>query len=156
MKLLTKEYRNHIKMQESVVFAKKSLKINIWKIKKYCKVRDHCHYARKHRGAANRICNLKHRVTKKMPVTFHNGSNYDYHFIIKELWEEFKKKITCCGENTEKCIIFTVLIETKVTRIDKMEKKLQTIYLTYYNLLIVKNLWHAHYQILSLICLEES
>ena len=91
-----------------------------------------------------------------MPVTFHNGSNYDYHFIIKELGEEFKTKITCFGENAEKCIIFTVLIEKKVTRIDKMEKKLQAIYLTYYNLLIVKDLWHAHYQILSLICLEES
>ena len=27
-----------------------------------------------------------------------------------------------------------------------MEKKLQKIYLTYYNLLITHNLWQAHYQ----------
>ena len=36
-----------------------------------------------------------------------------------------------------------------------MDKKLQKIYLTYYNLLIVQNLWQAHYQILSIIFLKE-
>ena len=36
-----------------------------------------------------------------------------------------------------------------------MEKELQIIYLTYYNLLIVQDLWQAHYQILSIIFLEE-
>ena len=33
-----------------------------------------------------------------------NGSNYDYHFIIKELAEEFKKQFTCLGENIENFI----------------------------------------------------
>ena len=32
-----------------------------------------------------------------------------------------------------------------------MEKKLQKIYLTYSNLLIVQDLWQAHYQILSIV-----
>ena len=36
-----------------------------------------------------------------------------------------------------------------------MEKKLQKIYLTYYILLIVQDLWQAHYQILSRIFLNE-
>ena len=36
-----------------------------------------------------------------------------------------------------------------------MEKKLQKIYLTYYNLLIAQDLWQAHYQILSIIFLKE-
>ena len=36
-----------------------------------------------------------------------------------------------------------------------MEKKLQKIYLTYYNLLVVQDLWQAHYQILSIIFLQE-
>ena len=31
----------------------------------------------------------------------------------------------------------------------KMERKLQKIYLTYYNLLVVQTLWQALYQILS-------
>ena len=36
-----------------------------------------------------------------------------------------------------------------------MKKKLQKIYLRYYNLLIAQDLWEAHYQILSIIFLEE-
>ena len=36
-----------------------------------------------------------------------------------------------------------------------MEKKLQKLYVTYYNLLIVQDLWQAHYQILSIIFLKE-
>ena len=46
-------------------------------------------------------------MSKKIPIVFHNGSNYDYHFIIKELAEEFKTQFICLGENTEKCIAFT-------------------------------------------------
>ena len=56
---------------------------------------------------------------KYIYIAFHNGSNYHYHFIIKELSEEFKKQFTCLRESTEKCIIFTVPIENKVTRIDR-------------------------------------
>ena len=44
-------------------------------------------------------------------MLFHDGSNCDYHFIIKVLLEEFKGKLTCLGENTEKYITFSVLIE---------------------------------------------
>ena len=65
------------------------------------------------------VCNIKYSVSKIIPVVFHNGSNYDYHFIIKEIAEEFKKQFTCFGESTEKYITFTVPIEKEVTRIDK-------------------------------------
>ena len=58
-------------------------------------------------------------MPKKIPIVFHNGSNYDYHFIIKELVVEFKKQFTCLGENTEKYITFVVPIEKEVTRITK-------------------------------------
>ena len=61
-------------------------------------------------------------MSKKIPIVFHNGSNYDYHFIIKELAQEFQKQFTCLGENTEKYITFTVPIEKEVTRIDKNRK----------------------------------
>ena len=67
------------------------------KDKKYRKVRDHCHYTRQYRGAAHSTCNLKYSVPKKIPIVFHNGSNYDYYFIIKELGEEFKKQFTRLG-----------------------------------------------------------
>ena len=36
-----------------------------------------------------------------------------------------------------------------------MEKKLQKICLTYFNLLTAQDLWQAHYQILSIILLKE-
>ena len=71
------------------------------------------------------ICHLKYSVTKKNPIAFHNGSNYNYHFIIKELAEEFEKQLfTCLGENIKKYITFTVPIEKAVT-IGEVEKKSQ-------------------------------
>ena len=36
-----------------------------------------------------------------------------------------------------------------------MEKKLQKLYLIYYNLLIAQDLWQAHYQIFPIIFLKE-
>ena len=71
------------------------------KDKKCCKIRDHCHYTWEYRGDAHSICNLKYSVLKKIPIDFHNGSNYDCHVIIKDFAEEFKKKFVCLGENTE-------------------------------------------------------
>ena len=47
------------------------------------KVRDHCHYTGKFRGAGHNICNLRYKIPREMPVVFHYGSAYDYHFIIK-------------------------------------------------------------------------
>ena len=38
---------------------------------------------------------------KKFFIAFHNGSNYDYHFNIKELAEESKRPFTCLGESAE-------------------------------------------------------
>ena len=98
-------------MQKSVIYRTKNLEINFLKINKYRKTRDHSHYAGEYRGAAHSICNLKYSVPTKIPLVFHNESNYDYHFIIKELAEEFKKQFTCLGKNSEKYITFTVAIE---------------------------------------------
>ena len=61
---------------------------------------------------------------KKIPIFFHIRSNYDYHFIIKELAEEFKKQFICLWANTEKYTTFIVPIEKKVTRIDKNGEEL--------------------------------
>ena len=89
------------------------------KDKKYRKVRDHCHYTLEYRSAAHSICNLKFSVPKKVSIAFHNGSNYDYHFTIKELPEELKKQFISLGENTEKYITFAVPIEEEITRVYK-------------------------------------
>ena len=82
--------------------------------KKQQKVRDHCHYTGKVRGAAHNTCNLRYKVPKEIPVVFHSGSTYDYHFIIKELVKEFEGSFECLGENTEKYITFSVPLKKKI------------------------------------------
>ena len=62
-------------------------------------------------------------------------------FIIKKLAEQFKGHFTCLRENSENYITFTVPIEKAVWRLDKIEKKLQNIYFTYYSLLVAQGLW---------------
>ena len=47
---------------------------------------------------------------------FYNGPTYDYHFIIKELAEEFEAEFECLGENTEKHITFSVPIKEETTK----------------------------------------
>ena len=47
------------------------------------------------------ICNLNFNVPNEIPVVFHNGSDYHYHFIIKELANEFEGQSDCLGENKE-------------------------------------------------------
>lgn len=49
------------------------------KSKEYCKVRDHCHYTGKYRGALHSKCNLKLKRTRTIPVFAHNLSGYDSH-----------------------------------------------------------------------------
>ena len=88
-------------------------------IKNYRNVRDHCHYTGKYRGAAHSICNLKCNVPNEISLVFHHGSNYDYHFIIKELAIEFEGELKYLGENTEKYKTFSVPIEEEVTNIDE-------------------------------------
>ena len=86
--------------------------------KKYYKVRDHCHYTDKYRGAAHNICNLRYKIPKEIPIVYHNGSTYDYHFIIKELVKEFEGSFECLGENTEKYITFSVPIKKRIENKD--------------------------------------
>ena len=86
--------------------------------KKQQKVRDHCHYTGKYRGAAHNICNLRYKVPKEIPVVFHNGSTYDYHFIIKELIKEFEGNFDCLDENIEKYITFSVPLKKKIDNKD--------------------------------------
>ena len=49
------------------------------------KVRDHCHFTGKYRGAAHNQCNLKCRKPLILPVVFHNLQGYDSHLFINNL-----------------------------------------------------------------------
>ena len=115
--LTKKEEKKHNK-QEVCYTCKKGFSTDDSN-KKYHKVRDHRHYPGKYRGAAHGICNLRYKIPKEIPVVFHNGSTYDYHFIIKELAEEFEGEFECLGGNTEKYITFSVPIKKEITKKDK-------------------------------------
>ena len=58
-------------------------------------------------------------MPNEISVVFHNGSNCDYHFVIKKLANRFEKQFECLGENAEKYKTFSVPIEKEVTKIDK-------------------------------------
>ena len=71
------------------------------------KVREHNHLSGEYRGAACQSCNTKEGKTSKLiPVFFHNGSNYDFHFIIEELmkYEDDYNKVQLLSKNSENYI----------------------------------------------------
>ena len=99
--------KNFLYMQKTSTTDKNNEK----KCKLHHKVRDHDHYTWKYRGAAHSICNLRYKIPKEIPVVFHNGSTYDYHFIIRQFAKEFKGNFECLGENAEKDITLSVPIK---------------------------------------------
>ena len=119
MLLLTKEKLKSYQDAKLCYICGKRILQHLAKSKNYWKVKDHCHYTGKCRGAAHSICNLRFNIPIEIPVVFHNGSNYDYHFVIKQLANEFEGKFGCLGENTEKYKTFFVPIEKEVTKINK-------------------------------------
>ena len=74
------------------------------------KVRDHCHYTGKYRGAAHSSCDLRYRIPDYIPVVFHNLAGYDAHLFIKEL-AKHTTKMGVIAKNTENYISFSVKVE---------------------------------------------
>ena len=72
-----------MKMQKPIIFVKKEWEINMRKTKNILKLEI---FAIILGNIA--ISNLKYSAPIKITIALHNGSNYDYHFIIKELIEE--------------------------------------------------------------------
>ena len=101
---LTKEQEDNYNKENTCYICKQDFNNDM-------KVRDHCHFTGKYRGAAHNKCNLRYKIPKNSPVIFHNKSTYDYHFIIKELACEFDGNFECLRENTEKYITFSVPIK---------------------------------------------
>ena len=80
----------HLK-SDNTEFTLKSM-LYLWKklLKKLAndkidwKVRDHCHYIAKYRGAGHSICNLNYSILNEIPVVVHS--------IIITLWLSFYHK----------------------------------------------------------------
>ena len=90
--------------------------LNCWICGEYLgndRVRDHCHFTGKFRGAACNSCNLKLRRQNNISVFFHNLAGYDSHLFIKKLGTpEEKENIDCIPNNEEKYISFSKTIIT--------------------------------------------
>ena len=65
VKLLTKQQQESYWNTKVCYICKKKLENKYVKDKKYCQVRDHCHYPGEYRDAAQSICNLKCNVPKR-------------------------------------------------------------------------------------------
>ena len=70
-------------------------------------VRDHCHVTGKYRGAAHWFCNINLKISKKVPVIFHNLKGYDSHLIFKEL-SKFDCRVSVIPNGLEKYMSFTL------------------------------------------------
>ena len=75
------------------------------------RVRDHCHFTGRYRGAACNICNLKYRKPNNISVFFHNLTGYDSHLFIKKL-NTTMGAIDCIPNNEENYISFSKEIKT--------------------------------------------
>ena len=75
------------------------------------RVRDHCHYTGRYRGAAHNICNLKYSKPNNISVFFHNLTGYDSHLFIKKLGVT-EGNIDCIPNNEENYISFSKTIKT--------------------------------------------
>ena len=73
------------------------------------KVRDHCHFTGKYRGAAHNKCNLDYEKAVFTPVIFHNLAGYDSHLFVKKLGKS-EGNIKCIPNNEEKYISFSKTI----------------------------------------------
>ena len=75
------------------------------------RVRDHCHFTGRYRGAAHNQCNLKYSKPNNISVFFHNLTGYDSHLFIKKLGAT-EGNIDCIPNNEEKYISFSKTIKT--------------------------------------------
>ena len=112
---LTKEEKKSYKKQEAchICEEKFCMDKDDENYKNKRKVKDHCHYTGKFRGAAHSKCNLNYKVPKDISIIIHNAS-YDTHIIINQLAKEFKGELDCIGENMEKYITFSAPIKKNV------------------------------------------
>ena len=74
------------------------------------KVRDHCHFTGRYRGAAHKICNFLYKKPNFTPVVFHNLSGYDSRLFVKNLGFS-EGGIDCIPNNEERYISFTKKIQ---------------------------------------------
>ena len=86
------------------------------------RVRDHCHFTGRYRGAAHNRCNLQYSKPNNISVFFHNLTGYDSHLFIKKL-NKTMGTIDCIPDNEENYISFSKTIKTGEYKNKKGETK---------------------------------
>ena len=109
------------------------------------KVRDHCHFTGKYRGAAHNQCNLLCRKPLILPMIFHNLQGYDAHLFIKKL-AKVSGDLFSIPTTEEKYIKFSKFIAVD-QYYSKNRKKFYSKNLKYV-LLILSSFFKHHSQIL--------
>ena len=117
-----------MKSKKFVIYVKKEFNTdkndkNVFKL--YHKVRDHCHYTRKFKGAAHSICNLRCKTLKEIPIIFHIGSTCDYHFIIKQFAKELMVNLNAQEKIQKNLLLF--LIKKELDNLKTITHKLKFI-----------------------------
>ncbi|XP_025268962.1 uncharacterized protein LOC112639391, partial [Camponotus floridanus] len=69
--------------------------------------RDHCHLTGRFRGPAHSACNLNYKDSYVIPVFFHNLSDYDAHFIIKDVANAYPGSVELLPVTKESYIAFS-------------------------------------------------
>ena len=100
--IITPEEEEQFKQASDCWICKKKLNLED-------RVRDHCHYTGRYRGAAHNICNLKYSKPNNISVFFHNLTGYDSHLFIKKLGVT-AGAIDCIPNNEENYISFSKTI----------------------------------------------
>ena len=113
--IITKEEEEEFKQASDCWICKKKLNLED-------RVRDHCHFTGRYRGAAHNRCNLKYSKPNNISVFFHNLTGYDSHLFIKKLGVT-AGNIDCIPNNEEKYISFSKTIKTGEYKNKKGETK---------------------------------
>ena len=82
------------------------------------KVIDHCHVTGKFRGTAHNKCNINLRISRKLPIIFHNLQGYDGHIIFKEL-NNFDVDIDVIPKGIDKYM--SIIVNRHITFIDSLQ-----------------------------------
>ena len=78
----------------------------------------YCHVAGKFRGVAHDNCNKKLKLTRKLPIIFHNLQGYDGYIIFKEL-NNFDVDISVIPKSIDKYM--SIIVNRHITFIDSLQ-----------------------------------
>lgn len=105
MNMTSEDEAIFITSEKCIICGKKFLETEV-------RVRDHSHLTGKFRGAAHADCNLNYKEPRYVPIVFHNLSNYDAHFIVKQFAANIPGDITIIPRNDQLYISFTKTVKS--------------------------------------------